>query len=171
MASGPPIRRRPRPRHPVPRSMSAEKSVVRSVRFSPKEWARVERWAVDARMAPSRYVREAALRRRPGSRPRGVRAEAVTELNRACLDLARLVDLAHQAKTDRAAGRGADPALGGAGGTVTPREVEACLANVLAAIDRVSPPRSATDEFIASDMEPDHPARVAARRATGRATS
>ena len=151
--------------------MSAEKNVVRSVRYSPDEWARVERWAADARMRPSRYVREASLRRRPGARPRGVRAEAVTALNRACLDLARLADLADRARADRAAGRGADPALGGADGTVTPREVQACLADVLAAVDRVSPPRSAADEFIASDMEPDHPARVAARRAGGRAAS
>ena len=142
--------------------MAVEKSVVRSVRFSPDEWGRVEGWAADAGVSPSRYVREATMRRRPAERPRGVRAEAVVELNRVGQNLNQLVRLAHQARRGRAAGEGADPALGGADGTVTPQEVEACLANVLAAVDRVSPPRSDDEVFIASDMEPDHPGRVAA---------
>ncbi|MDT0633196.1 plasmid mobilization protein [Rubrivirga litoralis] len=142
--------------------MAVEKSVVRSVRFSPEEWGRVEAWARDAQVSPSRYVREATMRRRPAERPRGVRAEAVREMKAVGRNLNQLVRLAHRARADRAAGRGADPALGGAGGTVTPEEVAACLANVLAAMDRVSPPRSEGDAFIASDMEPDHPDRVAA---------
>ena len=95
--------------------MAVEKSVVRSVRFSPDEWARVEGWASDAGVSPSRYVREATMRRRPAERPRGVRAEAVVELNRVGQNLNQLVRLAHQARRDRAAGSGADPALGGGG--------------------------------------------------------
>ena len=133
--------------------MAVEKSVVRSVRFSPEEWARVEAWAEDARVSPSRYVREATLRRRPSEKPRGVRAEAVTELNRIGGNLNQLVRLAHQARRDQAAGTRQDPALGGADGTVTPAEVEAVLANVLAAIDRVSPPRDGGALVIASDIE------------------
>ena len=131
--------------------MAVEKSVVRSVRFSPDEWARVEGWAEDAQVSPSRYVREATLRRRPSEKPRGVRAEAVAELNRVGRNLNQLVRLAHQARREGAAGQRSDPALGGAGGTVTPAEVEAVLANVLAAIDRVSPPGEAL--VVASDME------------------
>ena len=136
--------------------MDAERSLVRSVRFSPDEWARVEGWAADARMRPSRYVREAALRRRPAERPRGVRAEAVHELGAVARELGHLVRLAREARRDRETGAGADPALGGADGTVTPEEVAACLANVYEALDRVSPPRRT-----------DHPARAAARAAGG----
>ena len=130
--------------------MAVEKSVVRSVRFSPEEWARVEGWAADAQVSPSRYVREATMRRRPQAKPRGVRAEAVVELNRVGRNLNQLVRLAHQARRDRAAGEQPDPALGGAGGTVTPAEVEAALADVLAALDRVSPPGEAS--VAASDV-------------------
>ena len=99
--------------HPLPEVMAVEKSVVRSVRFSPEEWARVEGWAADAQVSPSRYVREAALRRRPQAKPRGVRAEAVVELNRVGRSLNQLVRLAHQARRDAAAGERRDPALGG----------------------------------------------------------
>ena len=133
--------------------MAVEKSVVRSVRFSPEEWARVETWAAEAQVSPSRYVREATLKRRPSEKPRGVRAEAVVELAAVGRNLNQLVRLAHQARRDRAAGTRHDPALGGAGGTVTPAEVEAVLANVLAAIDRVSPPREDGELVVASGVE------------------
>ena len=133
--------------------MAVEKSVVRSVRFSPEEWARVETWAAEAQVSPSRYVREATLRRRPQEKPRGVRAEAVRELAAVGRNLNQLVTLAHRARREQLAGRRADPALGGAGGTVTPAEVEAVLAGVLAAIDRVSPPSGDDALVVASDVE------------------
>ncbi|WP_432280812.1 plasmid mobilization protein [Rubrivirga litoralis] len=87
--------------------MAVEKSVVRSVRFSPEEWGRVERWAGEAEVSPSRYVREATLRRRPQARPAGVRADAVTALNRVGVNLNQLVRLLHQARRDHAAAGGA----------------------------------------------------------------
>ena len=149
--------------------MAVEKSVVRSVRFSPEEWARVEAWAADAQVSPSRYVREATLRRRPSEKPRGVRAEAVRELNRVGGNLNQLVRLAHQARQDRRAGKGTDPALGGAGGTVTAAEVAAVLANVLAAIDRVSPPLGGDARVTASDVEPALAAQAARERAEAQA--
>jgi len=145
--------------------MAVEKSVVRSVRFSPEEWARVEAWAEDARVSPSRYVREATLRRRPAEKPRGVRAEAVRELNRVGGNLNQLVRLAHQARQDQRAGKRTDPALGGAGGTVTAAEVAAVLADVLAAIDRVSPPRDGDARVTASDVGPALAAQAARQRA------
>ena len=144
--------------------MAVEKSVVRSVRFSPDEWGRVEGWARDAQVSPSRYVREATMRRRPVEKPRGVRAEAVRELSAVGRNLNQLVRLAHRARADRAAGAGADPALGGPDGTVTPGEVEAVLANVLAALDRVSPPRERDTVPVASDMDRAREGRARAER-------
>lgn len=132
--------------------MAVEKSVVRSVRFSPDEWGRVETWATEAGVSPSRYVREATLRRRPPARPAGVRADAVTALNRVGRNLNQLVRLLHQARRDHAAGgaggaaaegAAAEGAAGGAPvgapGTVTAAEVEGVLAELVVVLDRVAP--------------------------------
>lgn len=129
--------------------MAVEKSVVRSVRFSPEEWGHVEMWAAEASVSPSRYVREATLRRRPGAKPKGVRAEAVRALNRVGQNLNQLVRLAHQARHDPAAS--GDGSLGRDG--VTAAEVGAVLAEVLAAVDRVSPPREGDEVVLAFDVE------------------
>ncbi len=110
--------------------MAVEKSVVRSVRFTPEEWAQVEAWAAEASVSPSRYVREATLKRRPAVKPRGVRAEAVRELNRVGVNLNQLVRLVHRATAQKGE-------AGGDGAAVHPAEVEAVLASVAAAIDRL----------------------------------
>ena len=117
--------------------MAIEKSIVRSVRFTPEEWAQVEAWAADASVSPSRYVREATLRRRPQTKPRGVRAEAVRELNRVGVNLNQLVRLAHQALSKAPSGTpsAATPTTGSA--AFHPAEVEAVLASVAAAVDRL----------------------------------
>lgn len=114
--------------------MAVEKSIVRSVRFTPEEWAQVEAWAAEASVSPSRYVREATLKRRPQAKPRGVRAEAVRELNRVGVNLNQLVRLVHRAGAQKGAGEApasTTPA------PVHPAEVEAVLASVAAAIDRL----------------------------------
>lgn len=112
--------------------MAVEKSIVRSVRFTPEEWAQVEAWAAEASVSPSRYVREATLQRRPQAKPRGVRAEAVRELNRVGVNLNQLVRLVHRAGAQKV-----ETPAGETPASVHPAEVEAVLASVAAAIDRL----------------------------------
>ena len=67
------------------------RTVIRSSRFTPREWAAVEARAAAVRLSPSRYLRHAALGTPLGRR---LNAEAVGSLNRVGVNLNNLVRLA-----------------------------------------------------------------------------
>ena len=67
------------------------RTVIRSVRFTPEEWATVQERAATVGLSPSRYLRQVAMGTRLGRR---VNAEAVLALNRAGVNLNNLIRLA-----------------------------------------------------------------------------
>jgi hypothetical protein len=67
------------------------RTVIRSARFTPEEWAAVRERAAAAGLSPSRFLRQVALGATLGRR---VNAEAVLALNRAGVNLNHLVRLA-----------------------------------------------------------------------------
>ena len=70
--------------------MATEKRLVKSIRFSPSEWRQLETWAREAGVPPARYVRRAALKKRPPAKPKATRQAAVREINRIGLTLQKL---------------------------------------------------------------------------------
>jgi hypothetical protein len=66
------------------------RTVIRSARFTPEEWAAVRERAASVGLSPSRFLRQAALGANLGRR---VNAEAVLALNRAGVNLNNLVRL------------------------------------------------------------------------------
>jgi hypothetical protein len=72
------------------------RTVIKSVRFRPGEWAEVEARAAEARLSPARYLRLAALGARFGGR---VDSEAVRQLARVGNNLNQI------ARTANATGR------------------------------------------------------------------
>lgn len=71
----------------------AHRTVVKSVRYTPEEWTRVERKAAEARLSPARFVREVAL---GGGRFHGrVVREAIHQLARVGNNLNQMTRLAN----------------------------------------------------------------------------
>ncbi len=84
----------PIPQEALPAGRTAaetHRTVIRSVRFTPEEWATVQERAATVGLSPSRYLRLVALGTPLGRR---VNAEAVLALNRAGVNLNNLVRLA-----------------------------------------------------------------------------
>ena len=67
------------------------RTVIRSARFTPEEWAAVKERAALAHLAPSRFVRSVALGAPLGWR---INADAVLALNRVGVNLNNLIRLA-----------------------------------------------------------------------------
>jgi mobilization protein NikA len=76
---------------PEPISSNIHRTEIRSVRFTPEEWATVKERATAVGLSPARYLRQVALGSPLGRR---VNAEAVLALNRAGVNLNNLVRLA-----------------------------------------------------------------------------
>lgn len=84
----------PNPQEALPAGRTAaetHRTVIRSVRFTPEEWAAVKERADLVGLSPARYLRQVALGTPLGRR---VNAEAVLALNRAGVNLNNLVRLA-----------------------------------------------------------------------------
>lgn len=75
----------------TPAPTGKHRTVIRSARFTPEEWALVQERAGMAGLSPSRYLRHVALGTPLGRR---VNAEAVLALNRVGVNLNNLVRLA-----------------------------------------------------------------------------
>jgi len=73
-----------------PAAAKNHRTVIRSSRFTPAEWASVQERAEAAGLSPSRYLRHVALGVPLGRR---INAEAVLALNRAGVNLNNLVKL------------------------------------------------------------------------------
>ena len=73
------------------RGGQAHRTVIRSARFTPEEWAAVQERAAVAGLSPSRFLRSIALGTPLGRR---VNAEAVVALNRVGINLNNLIRLA-----------------------------------------------------------------------------
>jgi hypothetical protein len=84
-----------------PPTEQTHRTVIRSVRFTPEEWATVKERAATVGLSPSRFLRQVALGTPFGRR---VNAEAVIALNRAGVNLNNLV---------RRANRNGQPLIGG----------------------------------------------------------
>jgi Mobilization protein NikA len=69
----------------------AFRTIIRSARFTPEEWATVQQRAADVRLSPARFLRYVALGTPLGRR---LNAEAVVALNRAGAVLNNCVRLA-----------------------------------------------------------------------------
>jgi hypothetical protein len=67
------------------------RTVIRSARFTPEEWATVQERAAGAGLSPSRFLRSVALGAPLGRR---ANAEAVLALNRVGVNLNNLIRLA-----------------------------------------------------------------------------
>ncbi|HEX9943498.1 MAG TPA: hypothetical protein VGG03_15910 [Thermoanaerobaculia bacterium] len=67
------------------------RTVIRSARFTPEEWAAVQERAAEARLSPARFLRYVALGTPLGRR---INAEAVVALNRAGVVLNNCVRIA-----------------------------------------------------------------------------
>lgn len=72
-------------------TVEAHRTVIRSARFTPEEWATVRERAAAIGLSPSRYLRQVALGTALGRR---INAEAVLALNRAGVNLNNLVRVA-----------------------------------------------------------------------------
>lgn len=72
---------------------AAHRTRIVTARFRPDEWAAICERARDAGVAPSRYLRQAALGAVPKPRPHAVNREAVYQLGRIGNNLNQLAKL------------------------------------------------------------------------------
>jgi hypothetical protein len=76
-----------------PESAQIYRTVIRSARFTPEEWATVQERATAVGLSPSRFLRQVALGTPLGRR---INQQAVTAFNRLGVNLNNLVRLALQ---------------------------------------------------------------------------